>query len=299
MSTGNKNIVPVNWQEVPNKELGLDKASPEDITMEAKKHREAEEAEKRAHEAEEAEKRVCEAEAQHQEVAVVERQREAEWQREAEQQEAERAKEKCEWLVTKIGSVHVMTLPWGGKKKKRTRRVWPIFDNDNDDNNNIVVMSTCKARKAESGAQETMVQVVDRRMGEVVKELWGLRKGVATMAKSNWDLTQVLYCRFQSMDTLVNEVQIFGAEDFLPKPALESEPAKDKLQETLREVKELQEECLEWAMECLQMRKEWMWQEEATLTKCLKGKGKELAKESKQEEEEQRTGDEEKEGEAE
>ncbi|KAG6328473.1 hypothetical protein ID866_10616 [Astraeus odoratus] len=101
------------------------------------------------------------------------------------------------------------------------------------------------------------------------------------------------------MDTLVNEVQIFGAKGFLPKLALESEPAKDKLQETLREVKELQEEHLEWAMENLQMRKEWMQQEEATLTKHLKGKGKELAKESKQEEEEQGTGDEGKEREAE
>ncbi|KAG6325879.1 hypothetical protein ID866_13210 [Astraeus odoratus] len=52
-------------------------------------------------------------------------------------------------------------------------------------------------------------------------------------------------------------------------------------------------------MERLQMRKEWMWQEEAALTKHLKGKGKEPAKESKQEEEEQGTGDEGKDGEAE
>ncbi|KAG6326734.1 hypothetical protein ID866_12354 [Astraeus odoratus] len=136
-------------------------------------------------------------------------------------------------------------------------------------------------------------------MGEVVKELWGLRKGVATMAKSNWDLARVLYRGFQSVDTLVDKVQIFGAEGFLPKLAPESEPAKDELQETLREVEELQEEHLEWVMERLQMRKEWMRQEEATLTKHLKGKGKELAKESKQEEEEQGTGDEGEEGEAE
>ncbi|KAG6326321.1 hypothetical protein ID866_12768 [Astraeus odoratus] len=52
-------------------------------------------------------------------------------------------------------------------------------------------------------------------------------------------------------------------------------------------------------MEHLQMRKEWMRQEEAALTKRLKGKGKELAKESEQEEEEQGTGDEGEEGEAE
>ncbi|KAG6326217.1 hypothetical protein ID866_12872 [Astraeus odoratus] len=101
------------------------------------------------------------------------------------------------------------------------------------------------------------------------------------------------------MDTLVNEVQIFGAKGFLPKLAPESEPTEDELQETLREVKELQEEHLEWAMERLQMRKEWMRQEEAALTKHLKGKDKELAKESEQEEEEQGTGDEGKEGEAE
>ncbi|KAG6327574.1 hypothetical protein ID866_11514 [Astraeus odoratus] len=188
----------------------------------------------------------------------------------------------------------MMTLPRGGEKKKRMRRAWPIFDDDD-----IVVMSTCKAGKSESRAWEMMAQVVDRRMGKAVEELQGLRKGVAAMAKSNWDLAWVLYCGFQSMDTLVNEVQIFGAEGFLPKPALESEPTEDELQETLREVEELQEERLEWAMERLQMRKEWMWQEEAALTKRLKGKGKELAKESEQEEEEQGTGDEGKEGEAE
>ncbi|KAG6329476.1 hypothetical protein ID866_9613 [Astraeus odoratus] len=94
------------------------------------------------------------------------------------------------------------------------------------------------------------------RMGKVVEELWGLRKGVATMAKSNWDLAWVLYHGFQSVDTLVDEVQIFEAEGFLPKLVPESKPAKDELQETLREVEELQEEHLEWAMEHLQMRKE-------------------------------------------
>ncbi|KAG6328943.1 hypothetical protein ID866_10146 [Astraeus odoratus] len=194
-----------------------------------------------------------------------------------------------------------MMSPWGGKKKKRTRRAWLVFNDDD-----IVVTSTRKARKLASGAQEMMAQVVDRRMGEVVEELQGLRKGVATMAEFNQDLTWVLYHRFQSMDTLVNKVQIFGAEGFLPKPAPESEPTKDELQETLREVEELQEECLEWAMEHLQMRKEWMQQEEAALTKCLKGKGKELAKESEQEEgqgardeEDQGTRDEEGEGVAE
>ncbi|KAG6327464.1 hypothetical protein ID866_11625 [Astraeus odoratus] len=187
-------------------------------------------------------------------------------------------KEKCEWPVTEIRSMHAMTLPWGGKKKKRMRRAQLIFDDDN-----IVVMSTHKAGKSESRAWEMMAQVVDRRMVEVVKELQGLRKGVAAMAESNQDLTWVLYCRFQSMDTLVDEVQIFGAEGFLPKPAPESEPAEDKLQEALREVKELQEEHLEWAMERLQMQKGWMQKEEEALM----------------EEEEQGTGDEGKEGEVE
>ncbi|KAG6328450.1 hypothetical protein ID866_10637, partial [Astraeus odoratus] len=171
----------------------------------------------------------------------------------------------------------------GGKKKKRTRRAQLIFNDNDDNNNNIVVTSTRKARKLESRAWEMMAQVVDRRMGKVVEELQGLRKGVAVMAESNQDLAQVLYHGFQSVDTLVNEVQIFGAEGFLPKPVPESKPTKDELQETLREVEELQEEHLEWAMERLQMRKEWMWQEEATLTKRLKGKGKEPAKESEQE----------------
>ncbi|KAG6331329.1 hypothetical protein ID866_7759 [Astraeus odoratus] len=100
------------------------------------------------------------------------------------------------------------------------------------------------------------------------------------------------------MDTLVDEVQIFGAEGFLPMLVLESEPGESELQGTLRGVKELEEEHLEWAMEQLQMRKEWMQKEEASLTKHLEGKGKEPAKE-KEEEEEQGTGDEEEEGEAE
>ncbi|KAG6326768.1 hypothetical protein ID866_12321, partial [Astraeus odoratus] len=244
MSSGNKNAVPVNWQEVPDKELGLDKADPKDVAMAKLQEKEAKEAEKRACEAEEAKKRACEAEARRREVAVIERQREAEQQREAERQEAERAKE--------------------AKKRQRA--------------------------KSEAGPSSAPGQE-PKRMGEVVEELRGLRKGVATMAESNRDLAQVLYHGFQSMDTLVDKVQIFGAKGFLPKPAPESEPAEDELQETLREVKELQEERLEWAMECLQMRKEWMWQEEAALTKRLKGKGKEPAKESKQEEEEQGTGD--------
>ncbi|KAG6327800.1 hypothetical protein ID866_11289, partial [Astraeus odoratus] len=243
MSSGNKNIVPINWQEVPDKELGLDEADPEDVAM-AK-------LQEKAHEAE----------VQHQEVAVIERQREAEWQREAERQEAKRAKEAKKQQCTKSEArpssaqgqelkcvcVHT-TKKNEGEKKKRMRRAWPIFDNDN-----IVVTSTHKARKLESGVQETMAQVVERRMGEVVKELWGLRKGVTTMAESNQDLAWVLYHRFQSVDTLVDEVQIFGAEGFLPKLLPESEPTKDELQEALREVEELQEECLEWAMERLQM----------------------------------------------
>ncbi|KAG6326945.1 hypothetical protein ID866_12144, partial [Astraeus odoratus] len=303
MSSGNKNAVPVNWQEVPDKELGLDKADPEDVAMaklqekfrhkwvqeakEAKKCREAEEAEKRAREAKEAKKRVCEAEARRREAAVIERQREAEQQREAKRQEAERAKEakkqqcaeseagpsgargqepKGKWRATGVHATKrnvsgwspksgacVTTSPWGGEKKKRMRRAQPIFDNDDDDDDDIVVTSTRKAGKSESRVQETMAQVVDRRMGKVVKELWGLRKGVAAMAESNRDLARVLYHGFQSMDTLVDEVQIFGAEGFLPKPAPESEPTEDELQETLREVEELQEEHLEWAMERLQM----------------------------------------------
>ncbi|KAG6327892.1 hypothetical protein ID866_11196, partial [Astraeus odoratus] len=178
--------------------------------------------------------------------------------------------------------MHGMTSPWGGEKKKRMRTVQWIFDNDNDDNDDIVVMSTHKAGKSESGARETMGQVVDRRMGKVVEELQGLRKGVAAMVESNQDLAQVLYCGFQSMDTLVNEVQIFGAEGFLPKLVLEPEPTEDELQEALWEVEELQEECLEWTMERLQMWKGWMQKEEEALTKCLKGKGKELAKEKEQ-----------------
>ncbi|KAG6326271.1 hypothetical protein ID866_12818, partial [Astraeus odoratus] len=311
MSSGNKNVMPINWQEVPKKELGLDEANPEDVAMAKLQEKEAEEAEKRVHEAEEAEKRACEAEAQCQEVAVIERQREAEQQREAKRQEAKRAKEakkrqhaeskagpsgaqgqelKCmqctkasAMCIMGLGMKRKMVCNWcshnkenGGKKKKRMRRVQPIFNNNNDNDDDIVVTSTCKAGKSESGAWETMAQVVDRRMGEVVKELWGLRKGVAAMAKSNWDLIQVLYCRFQSVDTLVNEVQIFGAEGFLPKPVPESKPAEDELQEALREVEELQEECLEWAMERLQMQKGWMQKEEEALTRCLKGKGKEL-----------------------
>ncbi|KAG6328488.1 hypothetical protein ID866_10601 [Astraeus odoratus] len=330
MSSGNKNVMPINWQEVPNKELGLDEANPEDIAMaklqekfqhkqvqeaEAKKCREAKEAEKRVCEAEEAEKRVHEAEAQHWEVAAIERQREAEQQREAERQEAERAKEakkqqrakseagpssmkrkmacdqcscnkeKCEWPVTEIRSTCVTTSPQGGKKKKRTRRARPIFNNDD----NIVMTSAHKAGKSESRAWETMAQVVDRRMGKVVKELQGLRKGVTAMAESNQDLAWVLYHRFQSMDTLVDKVQIFGAEGFLSKPAPESKPAKDELQET------------EGGQGV--MRKEWMWQEEATLTKHLKGKGKKLAREEEQEGDEQEgdeqgTRDEQGEGEA-
>ncbi|KAG6328945.1 hypothetical protein ID866_10144 [Astraeus odoratus] len=234
---------------------------------EANKCKEAKEAEKRAHKAEEAEKRECK-------VAGGEAKK---WQcAESEARPSGTQGTKC-IQCAKVGTRN------GGKKKKRMRRAWPIFDDNNDDND-IVVTSTHKARKSESGVWEMMAQVVDRRMGEVIEELRGLRKGVAAMAKFNWDLAWVLYCGFQSMDTLVNEVQIFGAEGFLPKPALESELIKDELQETLREVKELQEEHLEWVMECLQMRKEWMWQEEATLTKHLKGKGKELAKEKEQEE---------------
>ncbi|KAG6327506.1 hypothetical protein ID866_11583, partial [Astraeus odoratus] len=215
MSSGNKNAVPVNWQEVPDKELGLDKANPEDVAMaklqekfQHKQVREAKEVKKRR-EAEEAKKRACEAEVWRQEAAAIERQR-----------EAERAKE--------------------AKKRQRTES---------------------KAGPSGARGQEP------KRMGKVVEELWGLRKGVATMAESNRHLAQVLYHGFQSVDTLVDEVQIFGAEGFLPKPAPESEPAEDELQETLREVKKLQEERLEWAMERLQMRKEWMWQEEAALTK--------------------------------
>ncbi|KAG6327498.1 hypothetical protein ID866_11591 [Astraeus odoratus] len=320
MSSSSKNTAPINWQEALDSKLEKFWQKWAWEAKEAKRCKEAKEAEKRAHEAVEAEKRVCEAEVQHWEVAVVER------QREAEQQEAERAKEAkkqqhakskagpsgargqdqnacgAQRLVPCVlwGQEHACNdITMGGKKKKRTRRVQPIFNNDDNDDDDIMVTSTHKARKLESRVWETMAQVVDRRMGKVVEELRSLRKGVAAMAESNWDLAWVLYRGFQSVDTLVNKVQIFGAEGFLPKQVLESKPTKDELQETLREVEELQEEHLEWAMECLQIRKEWMRQEEAALTKCLKGKGKELAKESKQEEEEQGTGDEGKEGEAE
>ncbi|KAG6328182.1 hypothetical protein ID866_10907, partial [Astraeus odoratus] len=81
------------------------------------------------------------------------------------------------------------------------------------------------------------------------------------------------------VDTLVDKVQIFGAKGFLPKPVLESEPAEDELQEALWEG--------------------WMQKEEEALTKHLKSKGKESAKEKEQEAEDQRTGDEEGEGAAE
>ncbi|KAG6327226.1 hypothetical protein ID866_11863 [Astraeus odoratus] len=298
MSSSIKNTTPINWQEVPNSELGWNEANPEDVAMvweaeEAKRHKEAKEAEKRA----------CEAEVWHWEAAEAKRRREAE-----QQKEAERAKEAKKWQHTESearpsrswgqdskarhqaeGCMQLLLTQQGegDEKKKRTRRVWLTDDDNDNDNDNVVVVSTHKAGKLESGVRETMAQVVDRRMG------------MAMMAKSNWDLTWVLYCGFQSMDTLVDEVQIFGAEGFLPKPASESKPAKDELQEALRKVKELQEEHLEWAMERLQMQKGWMQKEEEALTRHLKGKGKEPAKESEQEEEEQGTGDEGKEGEAE
>ncbi|KAG6328060.1 hypothetical protein ID866_11029 [Astraeus odoratus] len=104
-------------------------------------------------------------------------------------------------------------------------------------------------------------------------------------------LQEKFWCKWRH-----NEVKIFGAEGYLPKLALESKVSEGKLQETLREVEELEEECLEWVMERLQMRKGWMEQEEAALIKCLKGKGKEPAREEEQEEEEQGTGGEEGEG---
>ncbi|KAG6328868.1 hypothetical protein ID866_10221 [Astraeus odoratus] len=275
MDTSNKNI---NWQEVPNQEL-----AEAERQWEAERWREAE------------------------------RQREAEKAKEAKKQQhteskagpsgsqgtkcvwctkCSQNKEKCEWLVTEIGSMQETMSLQGGEKEKRMRRAQLIVD-DNDDDDDIVVMSTCKARKSEFRVREMMAQVVDRRMGKVVEELQGLRKGVATMAELNQDLAWVLYCRFQSMDTLIDKVQIFGAEGFLPKLVPESEPAEDELQEALREVKELQEEHLEWVMERLQMWKGWMQKEEEALTRCLKGKGKEPAKEKEQEKEGQGTGDEE------
>ncbi|KAG6328177.1 hypothetical protein ID866_10911 [Astraeus odoratus] len=77
MSSGNKNAMPVNWQEVPDKELGLDEANPEDVAMaklqEKFRHKEAKEAKKRVREAEEAEKRARKAEAWRREAAVIER----------------------------------------------------------------------------------------------------------------------------------------------------------------------------------------------------------------------------------
>ncbi|KAG6330969.1 hypothetical protein ID866_8120 [Astraeus odoratus] len=142
-----------------------------------------------------------------------------------------------------------------------------------------------------------MAQVVDRRMGEIMEELQGLRKGVNDMAEVNSDLVWALYWGFQSVDMLVDKVKIFRVEGYLPKPAPEPKASEDKLQEALREVKKLEEECLELVMEWLQVRKGWMQKKEATLAKCLKGKGKELAK--KEQEEEQGTRDEEGEGEAE
>ncbi|KAG6330610.1 hypothetical protein ID866_8478 [Astraeus odoratus] len=97
-------------------------------------------------------------------------------------------------------------------------------------------------RKLESGVRETLVQVVDRGIGEVVKGLQGLREGVAQMVAANQDLAWVLYQGFQPMDTLVNKVKIFGVKDYLSKLALESKLSESKLQEALREVEELEEE---------------------------------------------------------
>ncbi|KAG6330435.1 hypothetical protein ID866_8655 [Astraeus odoratus] len=245
MDTSNKNIESVNWKEVWEAE-------------EVKKHQEVEEAKKRE----------CKAvEVQHQEEA-------AEAER---QQEAERAK------VTEIGSAWGLLLQRGGEKKKRSRKVWMVNDDDDDDDDDdIVVVSTHKAGKSESGTWEMLAQVVDRQMGEVVEELQGMRKRMAMMAESNWDLTLVLYHGFQSVDTLVDEVQIFGAKGFLPKPTSESKPAEDELQEALRKVEGLEEEHLEWAMEKLQMQKGWMQKEEEALSRHLKGKSKEPVKEKEQ-----------------
>ncbi|KAG6327608.1 hypothetical protein ID866_11482 [Astraeus odoratus] len=114
-----------------------------------------------------------------------------------------------------------------------------------------------------------------KRMGEIMEELQGLRRGVNDMAEANWDLAQVLYCRFQSVDTLIDEIKIFRVEHYLPKLVPEPKAAEDELQEALREVKELEEECLEWVMERLQMRMEWMEKGESALAKHLKSKGKE------------------------
>ncbi|KAG6330704.1 hypothetical protein ID866_8385 [Astraeus odoratus] len=215
MSTSNKSIESVNWQEVPNAELGWDEANPEDVSLvklqEKYQHKQVWEAKeaKKCLEAEEAEKRACEAE------------------------EAEKR------AFTEIRSVHRVMLPWGGEKKKRLRKAWMVND-DND--NEVVVVSACKASKSETRVRDTMAQVVDRRMGEIMTKLQGLRKGMSNMAEANQDLTQVLYQGFQSINTLVNEVKIFGAEGYLPKPAPESEAFEDKLQEALQEVKEFQEE---------------------------------------------------------
>ncbi|KAG6331330.1 hypothetical protein ID866_7760 [Astraeus odoratus] len=33
MSTSNKNVMPINWKEVLDNELGWDEADPEDVTM--------------------------------------------------------------------------------------------------------------------------------------------------------------------------------------------------------------------------------------------------------------------------
>ncbi|KAG6327866.1 hypothetical protein ID866_11223 [Astraeus odoratus] len=231
MSSGNKNVKSMSWQEVPKIKLGWDKADPENIAMvklqekfqhkwvqeaeEAKKCRDAEEAKKRAHEAEEAKKRVHEAE------EAKKRAHKAE--------EAEKRAHKAE------------------EAKKRAHKA-----------------EEAKKRACEAEAQCQEVAEAERqREAKRAKEA---KKQQCAESKAGL-----------SINTLVNEVKIFGAEGYLPKPALESEVSEDKLQEAL---------------------KEWMWQEEAALTKHLKGKGKEQVEEEEQEEEDQGTRDEGGEGEA-
>ncbi|KAG6329256.1 hypothetical protein ID866_9833 [Astraeus odoratus] len=264
MSTSKKNIESVNWQEVPDTELGWDEANSEDVGLAKFQEKywckwvwEAEEA-KKCWEAEEAEKRACKAEEARQREVATEAER---------QKEAKRAK--GVWLCYCIPSVIDSYLSSEAKKQQHTKSEVGSSGPCGQD-------SKCIYGGIHSQGWQVGIQgagdlgASGRQMdAEVVEELQGLRKG--------------------SVDMLVNEVQIFGAEGYLPKLALESEAPENELQEALWEVEELQEEQLEWAMECLQMRKEWMQQEGATLTKCLKGKGKEWVEEKEQGEEDQET----------
>ncbi|KAG6331444.1 hypothetical protein ID866_7644 [Astraeus odoratus] len=77
--------------------------------------------------------------------------------------------------------------------------------------------------------KETLAQVVKRRMGEAVKDIWGLGEEVAQLVAAKYELVRVLYCGFQSMD-----IKIFGIKGYLPTLALKSEPKFRRLRRRSR-----------------------------------------------------------------